>query len=148
MFVALVKDDREMLITEEREVMEYFRKGFKDYYTTAQEEVSWKPPRFDQRHVHLSDAAKQSLDAMISTEEIKEALWPMKPYKAPSLDGLHVSFFQRFWLIVGDSMREEVEEFSLKGKFRSTSTKRILFSSRRSEDRKLLGTIDLLIFAT
>ena len=32
MFVALVKDDREMWIIEEREVMEYFRKGFKDYY--------------------------------------------------------------------------------------------------------------------
>ena len=116
MFVALVKDDREMWIIEEREVMEYFRKGFKDYYTTAQEEVSWKPPRFDQWHVHLSDAAKQSLDAMISTEEIKEALWPMKPYKAPSLDGLHVSFFQRFWLIVGDSMREEVERVFIERK--------------------------------
>ena len=68
MFVALVKDDREMWIIEEREVMEYFRKGFKDYYTTTQEELSWKPPHFDQWHVRLSDVAKQSLDAMISTE--------------------------------------------------------------------------------
>ena len=53
---------------------------------------------------------------MISTEEIKEALWSMKPYKAPSLDGLHVSFFQRFWLIVGDSMREEVERVFIERK--------------------------------
>ena len=46
--IASVKYDREMWITEEREVMEYFRKSFNDYYTTTQEEVSWKPPHFDQ----------------------------------------------------------------------------------------------------
>ena len=40
----------------------------------------------------------------------------MKPYKAPSLDGLHVSFFQRFGLIVGDSMREEVERVFIERK--------------------------------
>ena len=50
------------------------------------------------------------IDAMVSIEEIKKALWSMKPYKAPSLDGLHASFFQRFWLIVGDSVRKKVEK--------------------------------------
>ena len=50
------------------------------------------------------------IDAMVSIEEIKKALWSMKPYKTPSLDGLQASFFQRFWLIVGDSVRKKVEK--------------------------------------
>ena len=50
---------------------------------------------------------------MITHEEIKEALWSMQPYKAPGPDGLHVGFFQRFCLLVGDSVREEVENVFL-----------------------------------
>ena len=49
-----------------------------------------------------------SLDAMVTLEEIKEALWSMKPYKSPGPDGLHTGFYQRFWLIVGDSVIKEV----------------------------------------
>ena len=56
------------------------------------------------------------IDAMVSIEEIKEALWSMKPYKAPGPDGLHIGFFQRFWLIVRDSMRKEVEKVFIERK--------------------------------
>ncbi|XP_075654049.1 uncharacterized protein LOC142624370 [Castanea sativa] len=104
--IAAVKDERELWITEEREVMGHFRTGFHTLYTTAQEVVTWNPPCLDQWQVQLSEKEKQSLDAMVSTEEIKEALWSMKPYKAPKPDGLHAGFFQRFWLIVGTSVRK------------------------------------------
>ena len=53
---------------------------------------------------------------MVSTKEIKEALWSMKPYKVPRPDGLHAGFFQRFWLIFGDSMRKEVEKVFIERK--------------------------------
>ena len=49
-----------------------------------------------------------SLDAMVTLEEIKEALWSMKLYKSSGPDGLHTGFYQRFWLIVGDSVIKEV----------------------------------------
>ena len=45
---------------------------------------------------------------LVTKEEIKDALWSMKAYKAPGPDGLHVGFFQRFWLTVRDSVVEEV----------------------------------------
>ena len=106
--IASVKDDREMWITEEREVIEYFRRGFTDYYTTSQEVAYWKPPMFDQWHVQLSNEANQALEDVVSTEEIKEALWSMKPFKALGPNGLHAGFFQRFWLIVGDLVKKEV----------------------------------------
>ena len=41
--------------------------------------------------------------------EIFNALKTFKPYKAPGSDGLHASFFQRFWLIVGNSIKTEVK---------------------------------------
>ena len=45
---------------------------------------------------------------MVTEEEIKAALWSLKAFKAPSPDGLHAGFFQRFWLVVGRSISEEV----------------------------------------
>ena len=41
--IAVVKDERESWLTEEREVMEHFRAGFHTLYTTAQEMVFWNP---------------------------------------------------------------------------------------------------------
>ena len=36
---------------------------------------------------------KLSLEERVSIEEIKSALWSMKPYKASGPDGLHAGFF-------------------------------------------------------
>ena len=42
--------------------------------------------------------------------EIKEGLWALKAFKALGPDGFHAGFFQKFWLIVGDSIRKEVKK--------------------------------------
>lgn len=108
--IASVKDEEGLWITEEREVRDYLRRGFMNLYTTSQVKVQWTPHHSRQWQVHLSDEVSHSLAAMVTLKEIKEALWSMQPYKAPGPDGLHAGFFQMFWLIVGDSMREEVEK--------------------------------------
>ena len=51
-----------------------------------------------------------------SDGEIWNALKLMKPYKAPGVDGLHVGFFQRFWLVVGDLVKREIKEVFMKQK--------------------------------
>ena len=89
--------------------MDYFRRGFMDLYTTFQVEVDWTPHLVRQWQAQLSEEVSLSLVVMVTPEEIKEALWSMQPYKAPGLDGLHAGFFQRFWMIVGSSVRDEVE---------------------------------------
>ena len=63
--------------------------------------------------MRLSDEVSNSLAAMVTPEEIKDALWTMQPYKAPGPDGLHAGFFQRFWMIMGNLVREEVENVFL-----------------------------------
>ncbi|XP_075665344.1 uncharacterized protein LOC142635008 [Castanea sativa] len=42
--------------------------------------------------------------------EILFALKTMKAFKAPGLDGLHAGFFQRFWMVVGESVKFEVKK--------------------------------------
>ena len=49
-----------------------------------------------------------SISGAALEEEIKSALWSLKPFKAPGPDGLHCGFFQRFWLVVARSVLEQV----------------------------------------
>ena len=49
-------------------------------------------------------------------EEIKAALWSFKPFKAPGPEGLHAGFFQRFWLVVGSSVMEEIKRIFIEKK--------------------------------
>ena len=106
--IAAVLDDLGIWLTEEREVMEHFRRGFIKLYTTSQESGQWVPNVGYQWRAQLTDEVKSSLEERVSIDEIKHALWSMKPYKAPGPDGLHAGFFQRFWLSVGDSVKDEV----------------------------------------
>lgn len=54
------------------------------------------PIKPDQWYGRMSEEVKCSFSAMVTIEEIKSALWSMKPYKAPGPDGLHAGFLQRF----------------------------------------------------
>lgn len=40
---------------------------------------------------------------------MKVALWSLKAFKVPAPDGLHAGFFQRFWLLVGRLVLDEVK---------------------------------------
>lgn len=51
-----------------------------------------------------------SISCPIEDQEIKNALWTMKPFKALGPNGLYAGFFQHFWLLVGDSVKCTVKE--------------------------------------
>ena len=57
-----------------------------------------------------------NLSTLVTDAEIKEGLWALKAFKAPRSYGLHAGFFQRFLLIVGDSIRKEVKKASNESK--------------------------------
>ena len=103
--ISSIKDERGLWLIEEREVMDHFRSGFVSLYTTSIEAVSRDPSHDGSWKVLLPEQAKEAIGALVTPEEIKDALWSMKPFKAPGPDGLHAGFFQRFWLVVGDSVK-------------------------------------------
>ena len=56
-------------------------------------------------HCQIVEEDRSQLEVPVNDSEIFEALISLKPYKALRLDGLHADFFQRFWLIVGNSVK-------------------------------------------
>ena len=57
----------------------------------------------------MSGSEALNLSNPPSDVEILFALNSMKVFKALGLDGFHAEFFQRFWMVVGDSVKFEVK---------------------------------------
>ena len=60
-------------------------------------------PAISQWQPRLLDLEKESISGGNSKEEIKVALWSLKPFKASGLNRLHAGFFQNFgimWVIL------------------------------------------------
>ncbi|MCI31597.1 hypothetical protein A2U01_0052809, partial [Trifolium medium] len=52
----------------------------------------------------LEDKAIINLEANITYDEVKKAMFDMKPWKAPGPDGFPAGFFQRSWDVVGGAV--------------------------------------------
>lgn len=90
-------------------VAECIRQGFIDLFSSSQVSVpieDWVPPCW---HCKLGNEDKGKLEVSMTDGEIFDALKNFKPYKALGPDGLHAGFFQRFWLIVGNSVKAKVK---------------------------------------
>ena len=79
----------------------FIQEGFANLYTTSHLEAKLQPGPTSPWQAALSDTERDSLYDPISVEEIKSTLWSIKAFRALGPDGLHVGFFQRFWMIVG-----------------------------------------------
>ena len=80
-------------IHEESDIKEFIRSGFNGIYLTSHENASREEPIILQCQTRLSDGDKESIGGKVTEEEIKAALWSLKPFKAPGPDGLHAGFF-------------------------------------------------------
>jgi len=49
----------------------------------------------------LSDQQSQALEAPVSEDEIKAAVWRCDPSKAPGYDGFNIKFIKCMWDIIG-----------------------------------------------
>ena len=146
--ITMVKNEVWDWLSGEREVMTHFKEGFIRSYSTTQVKADW---RHNLRHgwqVSLTKEEKNNLDQPISNEEIASALWSLKAFKAPGPNGLHAGFFQRFWLIIGNSVKEEIRNVSYVGNFRIIWTAPILSLFPRFKAQSPLVVTNLLVCAT
>ncbi|KAL0012167.1 hypothetical protein SO802_007275 [Lithocarpus litseifolius] len=97
-------------VHDELAVKEVIRNGFSDLYTTSHSCSTLMVSAGTAWKAQLSNEERESIDRDVSDDEIKAGLWSLKAFKAPGPDGLHAGFFQRFWLIVGNSVLEEVRK--------------------------------------
>lgn len=108
-----MKDNAGNWILEESEVAFFVRQGFLTLFSTGLILVLrsvWLPLSWPNR-LNLEEV--NHLDREVSSEEIKEALWTLKPFKAPGPDGLPAGFFQNAWAVVGDYVVNEVKNIFL-----------------------------------
>ena len=116
--ILAIKDLTREWIHEEMGVREFIKKGFEGVYTSSHLSSSRINPLVSHWQAKLSEEEKMSISGAALEEEIKSALWSLKPFKAPGLDGLHAGFFQRFgWLWVNRFWRKLGKSFR-RGKFR------------------------------
>lgn len=105
--ITTIKNSVGEWLLDEKEVKDYVQKGFQDIYMSSHSFAIRTPPPPSRWQARLSNSSQDSLNEAISDEEIKGALWSMKASKALGPDGLHIGFFQRFWLIVGGQYRRK-----------------------------------------
>lgn len=65
---------------------------------------------------YLGDLPVASIASPPSFEEIRSALFNMKPLKAPGPDGFHPVFFQKSWDIIGPDTCKTIQTWFLRGK--------------------------------
>jgi len=59
----------------------------------------------------LFDVHRQSLEASVSIEEIKAAVWGCNPSKAPGYDGFNIKFVISMWDVIGNDVISFVQDF-------------------------------------
>ena len=84
--------------------------GFMKLYSSYMNVVYLKSPVTEFSCCVLSEEDRCCLERVVDDEEIREALWALKPFKAPGPDGLHAIFFQHFWHDLKDSICNEVKK--------------------------------------
>ena len=118
--ILAINDSTGEWIGKENAIKDFFMKVFKAIYMTSLSSARFPKATDSQWQPRLMEEEKDSISRDVTEEEIKATLWPLKPFKAPSPDGLHIGFFQRFWLTVRKSMMEEIKRFLVKGEWPST----------------------------
>ena len=108
--ILAIKDSVGEWLYEENAIKDFIRSGFNEVYTSSLYSASWSAPIVTHWQGRLSDEEKEKIGGDASVEEIKFALWSLKAFKAPGSDGLHVGFFHRFWLIVGNLVIDMVKK--------------------------------------
>ena len=111
--ISCIKNDIGKWIQSDVRAMNFIRKEFERTFTTSLDVAPLNPIWPSWWLAGLSDKDRSSLSGMVTDAKIKDGLWVLKAFKAPGPDGLHASFFQRFWLIVGDLVKTEVRKVFL-----------------------------------
>ena len=94
--IRCIKDVEGNWLTDEIEIKDYIRNGFKNLYMTELNMTSMTSDVSEFSCCFLEEEDRTRIDRDVSEKEIKAGLWALKPFKALGLDGLHAGFYQHF----------------------------------------------------
>ena len=105
-----LKDNQGEWITNIHAVMEFVRSSFITLFFTNLVVAPREVPPSEYICPQIFETEAQVLNLPVHINEIKHALWSLKASKALGSNGLHASFYQRFWLIVGQLVIKEIKK--------------------------------------
>ena len=111
----MLKDTEGNWLIEEVEIKDYIRNSYKKLYMTELNVSSMTSDVSEFSCCFLEEEDRARIDGGVTEEEIRAGLWAFKPFKAPGPDGLHAGFYQCFWLVVKNSICNEVKGIFDKG---------------------------------
>ncbi|KAK2370479.1 hypothetical protein QL285_083528 [Trifolium repens] len=115
--IEKLRNDDDELITGQHNLCEvaqnYFQELFSSKGGSLDPVLSLISPR-------VSTEDNASLEATITKEEVRVALFQMHPDKSPGPDGFNPAFYQHFWEICGDDVFTAVKDWLGRGYFPST----------------------------
>ena len=83
-------------IYDEAKIKDHIQDGFSKLYTSKMCMVSIESLVANFSCYMLFEEESRWMGREVDDEEIKTALWSLKPFKAPGPDGIHAGFFQYF----------------------------------------------------
>nr|GEU93047.1 RNA-directed DNA polymerase, eukaryota, reverse transcriptase zinc-binding domain protein [Tanacetum cinerariifolium] len=84
----------------------------KFYHGIVNKKEDWdRVPLVNQFPRVLSSDLSRNLEAVVSSDEIKKAIWDCGSDKTSSPDGFTLDFFKKYWLIIGNDVILAVKEF-------------------------------------
>ena len=97
-------------IFEEDKIKEHIQHEFSKLYTSELCMAHIHSLVMNFSYYMLSKEEKCKMGREVDEEEIRVALWSIKLFKDPRLDGLHAGFFQYFWHDVQALVCQEVKK--------------------------------------
>eukprot|EP00258_Populus_trichocarpa_P027694 XP_024443713.1 uncharacterized protein LOC112324533 [Populus trichocarpa] len=107
--IKALKNELQVWVWEENKLKDMAREFYQKLFWQDQEEtredirLEGNFPIIDQNHIN-------QLEAPILDDEIKAAIFGMKPYKAPGPDGYQPIFYQSQWHVIGQSFCRYVRD--------------------------------------
>ena len=108
-FIQGIKNHEDVWVEEVEEIAGVATRYFEDIFKAG--ECDSLEECLAVVHPKVSPDMRDMLSSEYSQEEIKAALFQMRPTKAPGPNSMNALFYQKFWHIVGDDVITAVLEF-------------------------------------
>jgi hypothetical protein len=106
--VIMLKNDNGQWIEDVTDLQNLATNFYKKLFSNDRMSRPWS--KTDISYPVLDSEVMTKLVEPISKEEVKRAIFNMKPWKAPGPDGFPAGFYQKSWAIVGDSVHKFVKD--------------------------------------
>ncbi len=87
---------------------------------------------------NLKPEDRETLDTMVSYEELSEAVMQLSTGRAPGVDGLPAEFYKSFWNVLGEDFYSVIGECLQKGILPSSCQRAVLSLLPKTGDLGLL----------